>query len=175
MNLDDLKAQLDQLLAQRGNATDRERATALRQALVEFKVGIAQLRDALARSERDLAQAQRDLADYERRGTMAAEIGDAETARIATDFTGRSRERVDVLQRKVLAQRDELALAERDFESTRAEYNAARGAPMNSGGGATLGDASRGTQDDGSVDQRAREAAVEAQLAYLKQKLNEKT
>lgn len=176
MNLDDLKLQLDRLFAARPDP--REQAAGLREALVEFKIGIGQLREGLQKSERELDTARREMGDYERRGKLAADIGDAETTRIASEFTSKAREKVDLLERKVIVQRDELGLAERDYEATKQQYQAAsRGIPL---GNTAPPESPDGTPDAGPslidhlvLDQRARESAVEAQLALLKKKLSE--
>lgn len=176
MNLDDLKLQLDRLFATRPDP--RAQAAGLREALVEFKIGIGQLREALLRVERELEIARREMVDYERRGRLAAEIGDAETTRIAEEFTAKAREKVDLLERKVLVQRDELGMAERDYEATKQQYqSASRGIPL---GNTTPPSAPDQDPADGPslidhliLDQRARESAVEAQLALLKKKLSE--
>lgn len=188
MSFDDLKSHLDRLFAPRPGASSRDQAPLLREALVEFKIGIGQLREALEKSERELDAARREAADYERRGRLAAEIGDAETSGIAEEFTRKAAERVDLLERKVLVQRDELLMAEREYEITRERYQAAaRGVPYDpapssvppgSGTEADLGDG-MSPHDQMMLDHRAREAAkaaaVEAQLAHLKKKLGERS
>jgi hypothetical protein len=176
MNLDDLKLHLDRLFAARPDP--REQAAGLREALVEFKIGIGQLREALGRSERELEVARRESADYERRGKLAADIGDAETSTIAAEFTAKAQERVDLLERKVIVQRDELGLAERDYEATKQQYqSASRGIPLSSNAPSAAPDEDPGAaaaqMDHLLLDQRARESAVEAQLALLKKKLSE--
>lgn len=176
MNLDDLKQQLDRLFATRPDP--RDQAPALREALVEFKIGIGQLREALQRTERELEQARRESADYDRRGKLASEIGDEETVRIAGEYTAKAHERVDLLERKVIVQRDELGLAERDYDATKSQYQAAsRGIPLgnSSASAPSDDDLTSGTSsvDHLVLDQRARESAVEAQLALLKKKLSE--
>jgi hypothetical protein len=176
MNLDDLKLHLDRLFAARPDP--REQAAGLREALVEFKIGIGHLRETLERTERELAIARRESADYERRGKLAADIGDAETSAIATEFTAKAQERVDLLERKVIVQRDELGIAERDYEATKQQYqSASRGIPLSSTTTTSAPDAdpdaARSQIDHLLLDQRARESAVEAQLALLKKKLSE--
>lgn len=176
MNLDDLKLQLDRLFAARPDP--REQAAGLREALVEFKIGIGQLREALQKTERELEVARREMGDYERRGRMAAEIGDEETSQIAEQFTAKAREKVDLLERKVIVQRDELGIAERDYETTKQQYqSASRGIPLgNNASSATPEESPDGGPsliDHLVLDQRARESAVEAQLALLKKKLSE--
>lgn len=173
MSFDDIKAHLDRLFAYRPTGSTREQAAGLREALVEFKVALDQLREALGRTERELAQARRDLADYERRGRLAADIGDAETAQVAEEFTTRTRERVDLLERKVIVQRDEVAIAERELEATRLRFQrASHGLPLDPPGsaGATAPETDT-LHDDPNLDRRAREQVVDAQLEALKRKL----
>lgn len=171
MSFDDLKAHLDRLFAQRPSGSTREQAAMLREALIEFKVAFDQLREGLARTEADLDRARRELADYERRGRLAAEIDDAETVRVAEEFILRTRQRVDLLERKVIVQRDEVVIAERELEETRQRHQRA------SHGLASDPTPSPGPADDGMLaddpllDRRAREAAVDAQLELLKKKL----
>lgn len=181
MDLDEIKEHLDRLFAARDRTSSRQQAAGLRDALVEFKIGIGQMRDALAKSEADLEVARKDAADYERRGQLAAGIGDAETTRVAEEYTAKMRERVDLLDRKVIVQRDELGMAERDYDATMKQFQAtSRGIPIDAG--SATGPAADATGDPGSgpsavetamLEQRAREATVEAQLAQLKKKLGE--
>ena len=179
MDLDEIKEHLDRLFATRDRTSPRQQAAGLREALVEFKIGIGQMRDALARSERDLEQARKESTDYERRGQLAAGIGDAETTRIAAEFTAKAHERVDLLERKVIVQRDELAIAERDYDATMKQYqSASRGVPLDAGAAPSAPDApgdSSGLSalDAALLEQRAKEATVEAQLAHLKKKMGE--
>ena len=84
----------------------------VQQHLVDLKVGLQDLRRGYAATERELTQEREQLAAAERRGQQAAEIQDAETVRIATEFLARHRERVEVLERKLAVQRDEVAMAE---------------------------------------------------------------
>jgi len=175
MDLDDIKAQLDRIFAAGNRTSSRERAAGLREALVEFKIGIGQLREALSRSERDLEVARRESADYARRGDLARGIEDHETVRIADEYAAKARERVDLLERKVIVQRDELAIAEREYEITKQQFQgASRGipdAPPHDDAPSPPGSPSI---DQLVMDQRAKEAAVEAQLEHLKKKLGER-
>jgi hypothetical protein len=176
MDLDDIKAQLDRIFAAGHRTSSREQAAGLRAALVEFKIGISQLGDALTRSERELAAARREAADYARRRELASGIDDHETVRIADEFTAKARERVDLLERKVIVQRDELAIAEREYDATMQRFQAAsRGLPLDAAppGGGGLGAEAMSSVDQAVMDRRAKEAAVEAQLAHLKKKLGD--
>lgn len=176
MNFDDIKAHLDRLFAYRPAGSSREQAAGLREALVEFKVALDQLCEALAATERELDIARRNLADYQRRGELAAGIEDHETVRIAEEYATKARERVDLLERKVLVQRDEVHIAEREYQLTRERYQrAARGLPLDTETAAPADPSDPASPppstDDPLLDLRAREAAVEAQLEMLKKKL----
>lgn len=171
MNLDDIKAHLDRIFATRQGST-REQAAILREALLEFKVGIGQLHEGLSRTEAELTRAREEVIVYTRRGVMAADIGDEETRALAEEYLTKSRERVDLLERKVVVQRDELFLAERDYAATKERFKSARlgvDPPADPGLGSLDGD-TMAPSDQFQLDQRAREAAVEAQLEMLKQK-----
>ncbi len=180
MDFDDLKSHLDRLFAPRAGASARDQASGLREALVEFKVGIGQIREALERTEHELAGARREAADYERRGRLALEIEDTETAELAQEFLAKAASRVDLLERKVILQRDELRLAEEDYESTKQRFqSASRGIPFEPTPSADAtgdpgSDAGMSSFEQFGLEQRSREAAVEAQLAHLKKKLGER-
>ena len=99
---------------------------------------------------------------------------------MADRFTARHRERVGVLERKLVVQRDELALAEREVAEMLAEYRAARpGQPFESIDAAWRDlEAAGGERSEVGLDDEAAraddqklKAAVEAQLAFLKRKM----
>src|SRR2546429_10016400 len=96
-------------------------------------------RDAVARTERDLAQERQRLADAERRGRLASEIQDAETVAGAGRFATKHRERAGVLDKKLAALRDELALYERELSDMQAQ-------PARAGPGRPLTEAGRPRQ-----------------------------
>ena len=147
----------------------------LHEALVESKAAVNALRDGLAITSRELALERKQLEDAERRGKLAEAIPDQETVAIAARFAARHRERVSVLERKLAVQQDELALAERLLEELMAE---ARGAPPSTGTAPPPAEEESrreaGVQDallKHRMDQAAREAAADAQLAFLKKKM----
>lgn len=170
MGLDELRARLDRILS--GSLDRRSQTAGLHDALVELKVAAGQNRDALAAAERELASERQQVEDAERRGRLAAEIGDVETGRIATEFTAKHRERVALLERKVSLIRDELAFIEREYESLAAQYKTARqGVPP-------VGAASPVDESERELDalrmkaeREARDQAVQQQLELLKRKL----
>jgi hypothetical protein len=172
-SIDDLKARLDRLLAEYSRPmTGRDQMSALQAALVDLKVGIKDLRDALHATEREAAAERELLETTERRGRLAGEIGDSETAEIAGRFAATHRERLDVLSRKLAVQKDELALAEREYAALVERFRAARqglpGEPLVPGA-APDPDALRA-----ETDQRAVEAVVDAQLQELKKKMGKR-
>ncbi|MFL5403305.1 MAG: hypothetical protein ACJ8BF_10860 [Gemmatimonadales bacterium] len=181
-----LKDRLDRLFRDHSRPDPRARAAALREALLEAKVGLRVMRDALAATERELDAERQHLEAAERRGRLAAEVPDPQTVSLAERFTIRHRERVGVLERKVVVQRDELSLVEREVAEMMAEYRAARpGNPAESIDAAwrdlEAAGADRpgpGLDDDpapGANDEKRREQAVEAQLAFLKKKFGKQS
>lgn len=164
-----LRERLDRFLAERTPPADRrERREALYAALVEAKAGLALMREQLAEAERALAAERQQLADAERRGTLAGGIGDHETADIAKRFVEKHGERVALLERKVAVQRDELALAEREYEGMRSDLGQ-RESPVGHG------PVPEPDLDDAvlrhELDRARRESAAEAQLEQLKRKV----
>lgn len=181
MAFEELRARLDQLLAEARRITDpREAATGLHGALVETRVAVGTLRDAIAATGRELDAERRHLADAERRGRLAGEAGDQETVEVAERFRARHGERVTVLERKLAVQREELALVERDHAELSEAYRSARlgvrpppAAPPSDHDLGLTGGASEAEFDH--LGQRASrdqmDAAVQAQLAALKARL----
>jgi hypothetical protein len=176
-----LRARLEAFLRQHTKSDPRARAAALRDAILEAKVGVSTMRTALVATERELVIEHRQLADAERRGRLAADVPDPETQAIAEKFTLRHRERVTVLEHKLAVQREELALAEREVEEMVAEYRAARPGTGSDAVEAAWRDLQAAGADRPGIDDivedtsrtdhaRKVEEAVEAQLAFLKKK-----
>jgi hypothetical protein len=180
-----VKARLEKLFRDHSRSDPRAYMAALREALLEAKVGVGTMRDALVVTERELQGERRQLADAERRGRLAAELPDSETITVAERFASRHRERIGVLERKLMVQRDELALAEREVEEMLGQYRTGpRGVAADSiqkawrdlqgAGGDHPDTASDDERLRGESESKMKEKAVEAQLAYLKAKLNSK-
>ena len=174
MGIDDLRERIERLLGETGIRGDRRQTGAYHDALVDLKVGIKELKASLVGTERELEVERVALATAERRGKLAQDIGDRQTTEIALSFAEKHRQRVAILERKLGVQRDELALAERDYQELGARYRAAKnGMPLT--GEPTEPAAAPPPEDDGllktRIDRKAIEAAVEAQLEMLKKKL----
>ncbi len=142
---------------------------------------LARLRGSVGDTETILASERRQLDDAERRGRLAAALPDAETVAIAARFAARHRERVLLLERKIVVQRDELALAERELEEL-AALAAQRGRrdvadelrSASRTGEHPAAERPPSFEDDlkrMQAERRLMDEAVERQLAYLKRKL----
>ena len=164
----------------------RDLARQMREAVVEAKVAVVETRDAVVRTERDLAQERQRLADAERRGRLASEIRDAETVAVAGRFAAKHRERAGVLDKKLAALRDELALyerelgdmqaqlarAEQDRPLTEAERSAERAwRDLQAAGGSRPGADPGDELLKSRLDRAGREAAADRQLRELKKKM----
>jgi hypothetical protein len=175
-----VKARLDRFLREHTRPDARARAAALREAILEGKVGISTMRNALVATERELASERGQLADAERRGRLAAEVPDAETVTLAERFAVRHRERVTVLEHKLVVQREELALAEREVTEMLAEFRNHSQNPGSESIDAAWRDLQAAGGDRPGIDldedpgradnDRKLKEAVEAQLAFLKKK-----
>jgi len=161
-------------------------AREMREAVVEAKVAVTEMREGVGRTEDELSAERQRLADAERRGRLAAEVLDRETAEVARRFAGRHAERVGVLERKLAAARDELALAERELAEMQAELaRAERDRPateaersaerawrhLQEAGGTRPGVDPAGEQLKSDLDRVTREAAAERQLRELKRRM----
>ena len=86
----------------------------MRAALVDARASLSEMREAAEKTDRELALARREIETAERRRELAVGIADTETVAVADGYIARHRERAVVLERKAVAQREEIALAERD-------------------------------------------------------------
>jgi len=160
----------------------------MRQALVDAKVGVSQVRDALDATRAQLAREQKELETAERRGRMAAEIHDEETARIAERYATKHRGRAAMLERKLEAQAAELALAEQELAEMTEQFHAmaaggggVRGAAMPDGVASASNDPLAGSTDASldadlaalrrAAERTAREADAERRLEELKRRM----
>ena len=180
-----VKARLEKLLRDHSRSDPRAYLAGLREALLEAKVGVGVMKSALSATERELVTERRQLADAERRGRLAAELPDAETAVLAERYAVKHRERVAVLERKLVVQRDELVLAEREVEEMLTQVRAGRpglGAESIAAAWRDIesagGDRPDLTPEDerlrAEADRKLKDQAVEAQLAFLKNKLGKR-
>ena len=164
----------------------RDLTRQMREAVVEAKLAVRETSDAVARTAGELTQERQRLGDAERRGRLAAEIQDGETAEIAQRFAAKHRERVVVLEKKLAALREELGLYERELgdmqaqlaraERERPQTEAERSAERAWRDLRAAGEARPGVDPQEELlklqlDRAAREAAADRQLEELKKKM----
>jgi hypothetical protein len=174
MALDDLRARLDEILANLERAGGaRGAASGLFDAMVETKTAIAGLKDSLAATARELAIEQQHLADAERRGKLALDIQDKETAELAEIWTAKHRERVALLERKKAVQEDELTYAERQLEEMSSQYRQAKAGvpPGASTGPSAIPEDPELAREGMRLEREAQKARVQQQLEEMKRKL----
>jgi len=189
---DELRDSLRALSSRLDPDERRRMSSGMREAMVHAKLAVNEMRAALTATEERLRSEQTELDTVRRRQGLAADIGDHETVAIAERFAAQHAERVTVLESKRMVQQQELALAEREYESMSADLRRVMSglAPEASGTGASsveaaaarevdalLGDAPLPSDDPLAAPppsrrtRSEREADAEARLADLKRKL----
>ena len=118
---DELRDSLRALSSRLDPDERRRMGSGMREAMVHAKLAVNDMRAALVVTEQRLGSEQTELDTVRRRQGLAADIGDNETVEIAERFATQHAERVAVLEAKRLVQQQELALAEREYESMSAD------------------------------------------------------
>jgi len=118
---DELRGSLRPLSSRLDPDERRRMSSGMREAMVHAKLAVNEMRAALTATEQRLRSEQTELDTVRRRQGLAADIGDHETVAIAERFAVQHAERVGVLESKRMAQQQELALAEREYESMSAD------------------------------------------------------
>jgi hypothetical protein len=151
----------------------------MRETLVQARVGLGEMRQGVEESRLALAGKERELDTVRRRKGQAQAIADAETVRVAERYETELASRVEVLRRKLAAQEDELALAEREVGEMTAELRKAIGggaAPPPTAAIDPLADEQSAALDELASLERARgraarDADADARLAELKRRM----
>ena len=136
------------------------------------------------KTERQVAAERTRRDDAERRAGLAEGIQDAETAAVARRYTAKHAERVTMLENKLIAQRAELVLTERELADMTTQLKTvergiggagasaeAAWRDITAAGGVRPG---QGLEDEvlrEQTDRVARETAAEEQLRALKKKM----
>jgi hypothetical protein len=120
-----LKETLRDALSRASSPQGRAALAQMRDALVQAKVGLADLRHGVDRTRARLEAERAELDTVRRRGKLAADIDDRETVRIAEQYERKHSERIVVLEKKLAAQQEELALAEHEIDDMTAQLRAA--------------------------------------------------
>lgn len=110
--------------ALRSEPEDRVAAllSAMRREMVAARTALPLYEEALRRAEAELAREQTDLADCVRRRALAEKVGDAETVRVAAEFTARHQAAIGVHEAKVNAARAEWELRRREADEMMRRY-----------------------------------------------------
>lgn len=153
----------------------------MREALVDVKVGLSQSRAARDAASVQLERERTELATVRRRGQLAAGINDAETVRLAAEYERKHSERIVVLERKLGALEQEVALVERETAEMTAQLKRLTGGVDS--GPPPAGDAADDVLEADraniseldslrrTADRSARDADAEARLADLKRRM----
>ena len=112
----------------------REVVAAMKETLVQARVGVSGLRDGVAEVRARLEKERTELTTCTRRKQLAQQIGDAETVTVAEKFERYHLERCAVLERKCEVQEAELALAEREVAEMTVELKYAMSGARSPGG-----------------------------------------
>jgi hypothetical protein len=173
-----LKETLRDALSRASSPQGRAALAQMRDALVQAKVGLADLRQGVDRTRARLAAERAELDTVRRRGKLAADIDDRETVRIAEQYERKHGERVVVLEKKLVAQQEELALAEHEIDEMTSQLRAAYVGvvPPDVAPPPTTPDpfeAARAESDalGRDIDRAARAASAQRQLDELKRRM----
>jgi hypothetical protein len=154
----------------------------MRDTLVRAKMALDDLRQSVVVTEKRLQRERTELETVVRRKGLAESRGDAETVAVATKFELHHAERLAILEKKLDAERGELAMLEKEVEEMTTQLKAANsgvGSGMRAGAvGEELDLDSRDSElnrDLNALDRERKRAAhdadAEARLAELKRRM----
>jgi len=172
-----LKETLRDALSRASSPQGRAALAQMRDALVQAKVGVADLRQGVDRTRARLEAERAELDTVRRRGKLAADIDDRETVRIAEQYERKHSERVVVLEKKLAAQQEELALAEHEIDDMTAQLRAAyAGVPPDVAAPPPMPDPLEEARAESDalrrdIDRTARDATAQRQLDELKRRM----
>jgi DNA repair exonuclease SbcCD nuclease subunit len=187
MAFEGFRRSFDELLSRATRPEERRAiASRMKDTLVQARLGLDDLRDGLAKARQRLANEERELETVRRRKQLAEGIKDRETTELAAKYEQMHAERAEVLRRKVAAQEEEVALAEREMAEMSAELKAVlAGGPAPNHVGGAVTDAELGLDNDATSssirseidalgrqrDRADREADAARRLDELKRKM----
>ncbi len=99
---------------------------AMEKEMVDSRVQLEELADLLERTRQEAAQEEKEVRTCLRREKMARDIGDEETAQIASDFAAKHLRRKDVLDEKASVLERELADRKAEFGEMTEQFKEAR-------------------------------------------------
>jgi hypothetical protein len=173
-----LKETLRDALSRASSPQGRAALAQMRDALVQAKVGLADLRQGVERTGARLDAERLELDTVRRRGKLAADIDDRETVNLAGQYERKHADRVTVLEKKLAAQQEELALAEHEIDEMTAQLRAAYAGvvPPDVAPPPTMPDPAEQAREETDtlrrdIERTAREAAAQRQLDELKRRM----
>ena len=158
----------------------------MREAVIDARAALEAMREGTEQTEHRLSHERAKLEEAARRQRLAEGIDDGETVEVAARFVAKHRDRVDVLEAKLQAQRNELRLAEREYEEMKAQLKSAERDRVAGDAARHVESAWRNVEAAGGarpetdvndsllksrLDRQAREAMADEQLAELKRRM----
>jgi phage shock protein A len=98
----------------------------MRDEVAQAKVAMSELETQLARTKKEVEREQNEVATARRRGKMATDIGDAETAEIADQYAAKHAERLRLLEQKATALQGELDFQRKEVDSMMETFKEAK-------------------------------------------------
>jgi phage shock protein A len=98
----------------------------MRAEVVEAQARVRELEAQITRATAEAEREKSEAATARRRGKMAEDIGDADTAKVAAEYAVRREERQRVLEQKAAAMKEELAIRTREVEDMLAKMKEAQ-------------------------------------------------
>ncbi len=97
----------------------------MRSELTDAKVRLGRLEEDIRTALREAEAEKKEAATARRRGKMASDIGDEETARVAGEYAAKHGERAQLLERKALALKEELDFRTAEYQEMMAKVKEA--------------------------------------------------
>jgi len=103
----------------------RELIAVMKDTLVRARLALDDLRDGVDATRKRVDRERSELETIRRRRGLAQGVGDEETVRVAERFEAQHAERLAVLEQKLAAQENEIALVDRDVAEMKEQLKAA--------------------------------------------------
>jgi phage shock protein A len=98
----------------------------MRNEMADAQASVRELEDQLAKTRKEIERERNEVSTARRRGKMAADIDDTETAGIAEQYAARHEERLHVLEQKATAVQGELDFQRKEVASMMEKFKEAK-------------------------------------------------
>ncbi|MCG6955157.1 MAG: hypothetical protein LJF04_04120 [Gemmatimonadetes bacterium] len=88
----------------------------MRNEVADAQASVRELEEQIAEAQQEIAREEKEVSTARRRGKMASDIGDEETARIAEEYASKHEERLRLLGQKVTALQGELDFQRKEVD-----------------------------------------------------------